>query len=777
MVIGGSDETGGFIPAPVIAANSGSLGVSAAGTYDIGIRLQQPGAIVASTNKSILFDGLRAMWAPPGVALNPLPPFSVEFWTKPSQTYSGAGTDQACPLASTDRDFGRSGWIFYQGGNGFSWYLGNTVGYTATMDPTMVVTNINLKWHHVVGTYDGTTATLYVDGVKISSATGSFTPNQDKPLSVGIRYDGSYGYQGLMDEIAIYGTLLSATDVAAHYQNGTNAAPSQTYESLVLAKNPLAYYHLNEASTGSSSGVPNSGWLGSAVNGAVVGTLALTNDTPLVGDSNPAMDFSAGGLIAIPFDAALATTNAFSYEVWYKENVGSSGIRCPLWWRDEPVLGDTRGWVHYMWDSWDPSWNARGVVFQSSDVYTTWNGLGSATLYGQGEWQHLVCTFDGKTKKIYVDGVLVAVSTNALLAVKPVTRATMTISSSSYPWQGFLDEAAIYTNALSADRVQAHWFAARGANPPAVAPTFFVDVMGTTNFEGGTVKVKTVVLGTPPFTYKWYHGTTLLPSQTNDTLILSPAKVADSGDYKVTVSNSGGSTDSSVATILILQAPPSIITDVMPAVRLQGASVTFTVVAGGSQPLNYQWKSNNVAIPALNTNTLTLDNIQPSFAANYSVFISNAAGNTNSSAASLTVVPVAPGGLAASVVADQPLAYWRLDDTNTTTLIARDYVGGYDGTYDPSVTLGQPSGIPGDSDFSATFNASGGVIVPYTPDLNPYTTFSLEAWARIDPNGAGLDRPILFSSTSASGWAYGYILSASTADVLVLHHWAKDQWF
>jgi len=64
-----------------------------------------------------------------------------------------------------------------------------------------------------------------------------------------------------------------------------------------------------------------------------------------------------------------------------------------------------------MWDSWDPNWGGRGVVFQSSDVYSTWNGLGSATLYAQGEWQHLVCTFDGQAKRIYVNGVLIAVST------------------------------------------------------------------------------------------------------------------------------------------------------------------------------------------------------------------------------------------------------------------------------------------------------------------------------------------------------------------------------
>ena len=69
--------------------------------------------------------------------------------------------------------------------------------------------------------------------------------------------------------------------------------------------------------------------------------------------------------------------------------------------------------------------------------------------------------------------------------------------------------------------------------------------------------------------------------------------------------------------------------------------------------------------------------------------VTNSAGSTNSSAASLTVVPVAPGSYAATVVTAQPVAYWRLDDTNATTMAALDYVGGHDGQY-TNVVPGQP---------------------------------------------------------------------------------------
>lgn len=752
-------ETEGFVPAPVLAENLGNVGVLGRGTYDIGLRLQQPGALAGSTDKSIYCDGLRMMTAPASAALNPVPPFSVEFWVKPAVAYTG-GTAQACPLGCTDRDFGRSGWLFYQGGNGWSWWLGTTAAYTIQMDPTMTIDPA--QWYHLVGTYDGTTARLYVNGSQVTSKTGAFTPNVNRPITIGSRYDG-FGFQGNVDEVAIYNTLLAPSDVLAHYQNGTNAAPTQTYDSLVLDRSPLAYWRLNDASTVTYPGVSNSGWLGSAVDGAVVGTLELnTGDTPLAGDANPALDFTGGGRIAIPFDPALNRTNAFSYEVWYKETPGTTGIRCPLWWRDELAAGDARGWVHYMWDSWDPAWGGRGVVFQSSDAYRTWDGLGSAMLYAQDEWQHLVCTFDGRAKKIYINGVLIAVVAGDGIAIKPVTRAVTTISSASYPWIGSLDEVAIYTNALPVERIQAHYVAARGVNPPAVAPTFGVDAVGATSFEGAVVTIPTGVLGTEPFAYQWYKDEALVPGQTTDTLTLSPAKESDSGNYKLTVSNAGGSAESAVATVVIQKAPPTIAAEPQSATRLQGASVTFAVDCGGSLPLSYQWRSNNVDIPGATADRLTLNNVQPSYGANYSVFVSNVAGNATSQAATLTVVPLAADSLAATVVADAPVAYWRLDEA-AGAATACDLVGGHDGAYDFGVVLEQPGAILGDANPSAAFSY-GGIVVPYNRDLNPYTTFSLEAWVNVDPAGAGTDRPILWSSTSYMGWAFGYALSVNASD-------------
>ena len=69
-----------------------------------------------------------------------------------------------------------------------------------------------------------------------------------------------------------------------------------------------------------------------------------------------------------------------------------------------------------------------------------------------------------------------------------------------------------------------------------------------------------------------------------------------------------------------------------------GASATFTVTATGSSPLRYQWLFNGVAIPGQTNTTLSLSNVQPAQAGQYSVTVSNPAGSATSREATLTVL-------------------------------------------------------------------------------------------------------------------------------------------
>jgi hypothetical protein len=109
-------------------------------------------------------------------------------------------------------------------------------------------------------------------------------------------------------------------------------------------------------------------------------------------------------------------------------------------------------------------------------------------------------------------------------------------------------------------------------------------------------------------------------------------------------------------------------------------------------------------------------------------------------AATLWLLAIAAANAAsypATVLADNPIAYYRMEDpTNATSVIDSSSSGAYTAyiTFDDSATWPQ-LGQPGVGSNSVSFHLAGQVqkpyiSVPYTPDLNPTGPFTLEAWVR-----------------------------------------------
>ena len=68
---------------------------------------------------------------------------------------------------------------------------------------------VSSGWHLVTGTYNGTTAVLYVDGVQVATDTFNAPAGISLPLYIG-RYFGSngYGWNGAIDEVRLYNRAL-----------------------------------------------------------------------------------------------------------------------------------------------------------------------------------------------------------------------------------------------------------------------------------------------------------------------------------------------------------------------------------------------------------------------------------------------------------------------------------------------------------------------------------------------------------------------------------------
>jgi hypothetical protein len=130
--------------------------------------------------------------------------------------------------------------------------------------------------------------------------------------------------------------------------------------------------------------------------------------------------------------------------------------------------------------------------------------------------------------------------------------------------------------------------------------------------------------------------------------------------------------------------PPVIIVQPQPLSVIVSNNATFTVVAGGTAPLSYQWYYNTNTLLALATGaSLTITHARFSDAGFYSVVVSNSLGSVSSSNAALAVnpTPIAPSisfppqsltvtqgqsaSFAVSAGGTEPLIYQWYLNTNT----------------------------------------------------------------------------------------------------------------
>lgn len=78
--------------------------------------------------------------------------------------------------------------------------------------------------------------------------------------------------------------------------------------------------------------------------------------------------------------------------------------------------------------------------------------------------------------------------------------------------------------------------------------------------------------------------------------------------------------------------------------QVPGMDATFTVSAGGTPPLSYQWAFNGTNIPGATTSTCTVTNVQAASVGNYSVLVTNDYGSIMSSNAPLELGQITAWG-------------------------------------------------------------------------------------------------------------------------------------
>jgi hypothetical protein len=201
--------------------NSGSLAPNANGRYQTG---SQPG--VAGVPFWAFGPGNFACDLPgstfidcPGTFLNIAGPLTLIAWVNVA---SPTGGNQSI------LNKGSGSYHLLLDGGGLPHFADGTQPSGDVIGPSPVTDG---QWHQLAGIYDGTnTQSLYVDGQLVTSAAGATTPVAGNSLDVWLGdapdNPGVESLNGVVDEVAIFTSALSAGQIQQLYFMATNFPPS-----------------------------------------------------------------------------------------------------------------------------------------------------------------------------------------------------------------------------------------------------------------------------------------------------------------------------------------------------------------------------------------------------------------------------------------------------------------------------------------------------------------------------------------------------------------------
>jgi hypothetical protein len=517
---------------------------------------------------------------------------------------------------------------------------------------------------------------------------------------------------------------------------GVPAAQADSYHATVLADQPVIYYRLEDP-TGSGT-ITNTAYPDGYQATVIPDDYGAWPkfEQPGIGSNSVSFHLYTpeGGTlqkshIELPYAPELNTAGPFTAECWVRPTSvgGVNDWRCPV--GNFGGWGDSSGWHFYQ----SPAVGGASSWIWVQKGGNIWLGGVPVTKY---KWDYLAAVWDGSKVTFYVNGVDSGSFVDP--SPRPNSGQPFTIGgdpAGNWYFDGSVDEVAIYTNALTVDQLRLHYAVGltnfySGPLPAAVTQ----DPAPTTAYAGRTATFIVGADGTAPLAYQWYKGNAPISGATNDTLSFTCAYADNGATYKAIVTNLyGGATSApaalTVSTELTLVSSPASIT------RNVGSKAAFLAASGGALPVTYQWYKGATPVPGGTDQTLWLSNVQlTDDQTTYYARISNPWSSTNSETATLTVVSravtVPITGYAKVVMADDPVAFWRLNEPDGTPT-AVDAAGSFDGTYaagDGTITYGVATGIPHETDNAVSVSGKAQVSIPWALELNPHGPFTAEAW-------------------------------------------------
>jgi hypothetical protein len=370
--------------------------------------------------------------------------YTMEAWVKPTADFDGLVVKRtvATYLALLNTNSGSGSAVQV----GFSVENSANVSFNLT-SPFADLLPLNQTFH-IVGTYDGTTAILYINGVEAKRTTsvgvGGIRSSTTTPPFIGAARVTSWPRAGV-DEVAWYNGALTPARILAHYQAGVATA----YDAVIDADTPVSHWKMGWSTTKAVDRARRQ------LNLDAQNPPIAISDKGVVyqGDNDRANTFVTGSSqrfsnldsAAVDADGTLYNTANLSVEAWIKPSATSVGGSYGILRRPTSEISLSLLSAKPLFELLAPGNSTKTVISPTS-----------VTAYAN---YHLVGTYDGLNLILYVNGTEVGRLANATGIKSELTTYPQIGYIGGQYWDGDIDEVAWYDTVLSPARVRAHFLA------------------------------------------------------------------------------------------------------------------------------------------------------------------------------------------------------------------------------------------------------------------------------------------------------------------------------
>ncbi|MDX6529786.1 MAG: hypothetical protein QOH41_2076 [Blastocatellia bacterium] len=358
-----------------------------------------------------------------------------------------------------------------------------------------------------------------------------------------------------------------------------------------------------------------------------------------------------GKVLRISSDGTIPTDNPFFNTTGARKEIWALGLRNPFTFAFQPgttrmfindvgettweeiddgIAGSNYGWPITEGPTSDPRFRAPLFAYGHGSTSTTGCAITGGTFYNPATGQ-FPSSYTGKY--FFAD-----LCSGWIRVLDPANNSAVDFASgiSSPVDLKVSADGSLYYLAIGSSSVFKIQYS------PAI-PVITTHPANQTATQGQPATFSVSASGTATLNYQWQKNMTNISGANSSSFIISATAFVDDGaKFRCVVTNGFGAATSQEATLTV-NAPPNINSGPADQTVTQGQPATFSVSAGGSTPLTYQWQRNTVNISAATSSSYTI----PSAAladngANFRCVVSNGFGSSASNEATLTVQPPPP---------------------------------------------------------------------------------------------------------------------------------------